>query len=207
MNIKYIAAFGAGFLAGGLVVWLRSKKVFEEMEQEHYVTIDHRGEEWTDEDFPEDGDPEKYGESMQKYKNVVEKTNYAGGAKVITNEPKKPSLSEMMNKEFPEPVVDPFRIPVESYLHEMDHYAKVTLYYYGADDVLMDEDETVLPDKATYIGKQAVQDLKDDDIDDNPIYIRNTKLEIDYEVTALPGAYAEEVLQKQTPPDMEDYSE
>lgn len=83
---------------------------------------------------------------------------------------------------------DPFQILEEEYINDR-YFEKVSVVYYDGDGTLSDEDESMM-DIGSSIGLEAIDLLDDYD----PLYIRNEKLGIDYEITVSPLAYSEYVL-------------
>ena len=60
-----------------------------------------------------------------------------------------------------------------------DDYEEITLTYY-ADDILADDQDRIIEDKESIIGRDALSRLTN--TDDETVYIRNEKLKVDYEI-------------------------
>lgn len=77
---------------------------------------------------------------------------------------------------------------------ELD-YDEVSLTYYEADDVLCNErDEIVDPnDRDIQVGEGNLNKFGHGSEDPNVVYIRNDRLELQFEIVRSPNAYAEEV--------------
>ena len=60
-----------------------------------------------------------------------------------------------------------------------DDYEEITLTYY-ADDILADDQDRIIEDKETIIGRDALSRLTN--TDDETVYVRNEKLKVDYEI-------------------------
>ena len=74
-------------------------------------------------------------------------------------------------------------------------YSQTTLTYYAGDDVLADEDDTVLNNRENLIGDPEYLTRFGHGTDDfNVLYIRNVQLELEYEICRSPKSYEEEVL-------------
>jgi hypothetical protein len=100
---------------------------------------------------------------------------------------------EEMSFKSKESIMKPHVITLEEFAEEMDNYDKLTIYYYEDDDTLADEDEQIIEDIANIIGDEALSRFGDGSDDPEVVYVRNDKLEIDYEVIRLSKSYAETV--------------
>lgn len=82
-------------------------------------------------------------------------------------------------------------------LHKDEFYAdengwpQVTLTYFAADDVLVDEDETPIPNYKRVVGELQFGHGVNDE---NVFHVRNTIMNSEYEVVRDPGSYLEIVL-------------
>ena len=74
-------------------------------------------------------------------------------------------------------------------------YIEKQVYYYDKDEALVDEDEEVITDIEGTVGMENLNSFGEaGTVDPYTIYIRNEKLEIDYEVICLQKSYTEDVL-------------
>lgn len=97
---------------------------------------------------------------------------------------------ELLNRD-PE---KPYLITEAEYLEDALDYEKVDFTYYAGDAVLANvRDETVDGNWDDIIGNDNLMRFGHGSNDENIVYVRNVKLEIDFEVTRSPGKYAEEV--------------
>lgn len=88
----------------------------------------------------------------------------------------------------------PFIIHQDEYFSEEAGYQHVQYTYYAKDDVLADEDDTVLHNRHNLIGPDKHLTRFGHGADDhNVLYVRNSHLELDIEITREPRAYEEEV--------------
>lgn len=93
------------------------------------------------------------------------------------------------------------RSPLAPYIIHVDErqdhdaYEDVTLTYYEADDVLCNErDEVIAKDERDkMIGEAHLEKFGHGSEDASIVYVRNNRLEIDFEVVRSPNSYAEEV--------------
>ena len=60
-----------------------------------------------------------------------------------------------------------------------EDYEEITLTYY-ADDILADDQDRIIEDKESIIGRDALSRLTN--TDDETVYVRNEKLKVDYEI-------------------------
>jgi len=83
----------------------------------------------------------------------------------------------------------PYLISDEEFAETFDNHEKISLYYYRIDDVLCEENEEILMDRETIVGDEAIKEL-----DMEPtVWVRNERLDIDYEIMALNKSYQETV--------------
>lgn len=78
----------------------------------------------------------------------------------------------------------PFVISHQEYQwsDEGDEYAKITLKYYPKQQVLLDEEEEPIDDVEAYVGWRALNRFGDESDDPDIVYVRNRRLETDFEV-------------------------
>lgn len=89
---------------------------------------------------------------------------------------------------------DPFIIAVDEFLQdEMDH-EKLTITYYEEDDVLSDERNVPIPDVENTVGLRFNENFGEKSNDPNIVYIRNYRLEADFEVVLDKSSFSETVL-------------
>lgn len=78
----------------------------------------------------------------------------------------------------------PFVISQEEFAwsDEGDEYAKTTLKYYPKQQVLLDEEEEPVDDVEAYVGWRALNRFGEDSGNPDVVYVRNRRLETDFEV-------------------------
>ena len=103
----------------------------------------------------------------------------------VTDEAGK-SEEEMSDSE--DGLSEPYLINDMQFSDENQHYDKVSLYYYKLDDILCEEEE-ILDDIEETIGYEAMTALDNQ----TTVWVRNERLEIDYEVISINKSYAEAV--------------
>lgn len=88
----------------------------------------------------------------------------------------------------------PYVITVDQFLDDNPAHSKVTLNYYEGDDVLADESDRVVRSLNAVIGDEAVTKFGKFSNDPDVVYVRNEKMETDYEVTLEKRSFQEVVL-------------
>ena len=162
---------------------------------------------------------EEIAEAREYYSRLTKKDDYATPAKavekiipqVVTNSLREYSPSEETPSEIVVSIFDnpseadegidvasrsedaPYILTREEYMLGEKDYTQATVTYFEADDVLADERDEPIEDVEKKIGRENLRFGSGSD-DPNLVYIRNDKLEIDFEVIRSRGAFAHEVL-------------
>jgi hypothetical protein len=87
----------------------------------------------------------------------------------------------------------PYVITLEEYAIQ-NGQEKVVLTYYEKDDIVCDESEKVVSDTDKLIGSDGLLKFGQWSGDPDSVYIRNLKMNIDFEVVRLKKSYTEEIL-------------
>lgn len=87
----------------------------------------------------------------------------------------------------------PYIIHQDEFAQNEGEYSKVTLTYYAADAVLTDEDEDVIRNPDSIVGLNSLNNFGHGADDYHVVYVRNDRLEIDYEICLLAASYEETV--------------
>ncbi|QXO14663.1 hypothetical protein SEA_RUNHAAR_59 [Gordonia phage Runhaar] len=88
----------------------------------------------------------------------------------------------------------PYIISVSEFMENDPQYQQNTISYYQGDGVLADERDQPIPDKNSIVGEQNLVRFGEGSGDDNIVFVRNDRLEVDFEITQSLGTYSEEVL-------------
>lgn len=88
---------------------------------------------------------------------------------------------------------EPYIIHQDEFATNETEYAQVTYTYYAGDDVLTDEDDTVINNRATLIGRDVLTRFGHGTDDFNILYVRNSHLELEFEISRVPKSYEQEV--------------
>ena len=150
MNKIIFAAFAAGAVLGIIVAWRYSQ--CHESDEETY------DEEFDDTNADADDISE---ESAEEEKSEVQRIVIDEGYTAEEAETK-----------------DPYVISSDEFGFFED-YEEITLTYY-ADDILADDQDRIIEDKESIIGRDALSRLTN--TDDETVYVRNEKLKVDYEI-------------------------
>lgn len=87
----------------------------------------------------------------------------------------------------------PFIMHLEEYQQsECSH--QVTITYFEGDDVLVDESDEVISKKDEVVGMENLNKFGYGSNDPNVVYVRNPKLDVEYEILRHQGHYAKEIL-------------
>ena len=89
--------------------------------------------------------------------------------------------------------INPYVIHQDEFMANDDEHTQVTLTYFSGDDVLSDERDTVIAEPEVIVGLDNLQKFGHGSGDPNTVYIRNPRLEVDYEVVRSEGTFAQEV--------------
>lgn len=90
--------------------------------------------------------------------------------------------------------LQPYVISHDEFEENAYEHQQNTLTYYAGDDILADEREVHIEDVEGLVGIENLKLFGHGSRDSNVVYIRNERVEIDFEVTLNRGTYAEEVI-------------
>jgi hypothetical protein len=80
---------------------------------------------------------------------------------------------------------------------------QVTITYFEGDDVLIDESDEVISKKDEVVGMENLEKFGHGSSDPNVVYVRNPKLDVEYEILRHEGHYAKEILGLEEEPNLE----
>lgn len=221
MNLKNIAIFVAGLTIGGLTATVVMKRMYDDLEAEFNEYLDAtqspgnkcEGDIGADEAVTTRDDIKRERESKRNaarqerrdYSNMVNNLGYSVEGEADPAELEHPQeedskdyqkweqLSDNANQHYNDNV-EPYVISIEQFSEENDHYDKSTIYFYEDDETLADENEEIIQDILSVIGGSALSSFGCGSGDREIVYVRNDKMEIDYEVIRLSKSYSETVL-------------
>lgn len=87
----------------------------------------------------------------------------------------------------------PYIITVEEYMAGDMGYEQLTLTWYEPDETMADEGDEITEDVDAKIGLENLKRFGQSSKDKNTIYIRNEKLQIDYEIVRSRTSFAEAI--------------
>ena len=187
--------FIAGAAIGSAATWYYTKKKYERIAQEEIVSVK---EKFSAKKEPTTINNVIHTDSAEKKAAVAkEKPSIAEYAKQLSKE----GYTNYSNVETPEdykkdPDVTeiPFVIPPEEFGElEDEGYFKVSLTYY-ADGVLADEDDEIVEDVDSWVGKESLDHFGE--YEDDSVFVRNHRLKTDYEILLSQREYYTDVLEE-----------
>jgi hypothetical protein len=89
---------------------------------------------------------------------------------------------------------NPYIITADEYMEGELGYEQTTLSYFKGDDVLVDTREVPIEDTDATVGDDNLTKFGLGSRDKNVLYVRNQRIETDFEIVQSAGEYAEEVL-------------
>lgn len=97
----------------------------------------------------------------------------------------------------------PYIITHDEYYDSDREFENQALTYYAGDDTLCDEHDRPLEDTDKIVGDDHLVRFGSGSKDKNIVYVRNERLEIDYEIVRVDGTYLEMVLGEEAKQDRE----
>ena len=88
----------------------------------------------------------------------------------------------------------PYVISDEQFSEENAHFDKISLTYYEDDCTLADEGDEIITDVDDTVGRENLDKFGELSGDPEVVYVRNEKLDIDYEVIRLSKSYSDTVM-------------
>lgn len=193
--VKNVLIFSAGAVVGALAGIQLVKKKYEAIAEEEINAM---------REYTNKKKTEKDGSEHRQKTELTEKGNYKKVSRVYNDPEQDPELEKEIEKEelskkneyteyeerskdanqsdYPEPYI----ITLEQFSEECAHYGKENLYYYKGDDTICDVDEQIVTAEGELIGYDALGEFDDH----NTVYVRNERLQIDYEIIQLNGKYS-----------------
>lgn len=75
--------------------------------------------------------------------------------------------------------------PDYAYGDEGQHHDNITLKYFPAHQVLLDEEDEIIEDVDRYVGWRSLNQFGGESGDDDTVYVRNRNMEVDFEVVRV----------------------
>ncbi|UTN92058.1 hypothetical protein SEA_DARBY_53 [Arthrobacter phage Darby] len=128
-------------------------------------------------------------ETVEGLSEVNESLGYTRKEDPVNEQPKPYQYLEADNG-----INTPYVIPVQAYMDDESMFTQLTLTYYAGDKTLVIEDsDEVVEDIDQTVGFENLTKFGEESGNDDTVYIRNEKREIEYEVLRDPGKYSHNV--------------
>lgn len=88
----------------------------------------------------------------------------------------------------------PYVISFEEYMENDQEHEQSTLTFFAGDDILTDEKDQPIDDVEHTIGESSLTRFGHGSKDSKIVYVRNDRIDLDFEVVLSQGSYAEEVM-------------
>ena len=180
MKYRDLILFAAGLVVGGVGTWLIVKKYYEDLANEEIESV----KDYYKQDLAEKkGKAEQLGKEKAAmadqilYRETVKHTAYSAISQEGDEE--ESMETERVIAPIPDPLPEPYIITPDQYVAEERDFEKVTVTWYVRNKVLVSEDDELV-EIETSIGEEALEHFSE--YMPNLVYVRNEKLEIDYEV-------------------------
>lgn len=137
--------------------------------------------------------------SLEQADAIIEKDPNANPQEVTARVvfPKTPADADNfdMEKELPlRSLETPYVITHDEFFEGEREFEQQSLTWFSGDSVLVDSDEEPIGDVASMVGTANMSRFGHGSKDENIVYIRNEKFEIDFEVALSQGTYTKDVL-------------
>lgn len=180
-TLSKIIIFTAGAVIGSAVTWKLVKTKYEQLAQEEINSVRdyyscREADKNTEEDSAEESDETDTG--MEEYEQIVRGANYVAYQNEKLKEGKEVYGDYIK-------LIDPDEYGESDFATEsLDYYEGDGVLVDAYGDVIDDPDEIVGEDFASHFGAYGERDK-------DTVFIRNEKLEIDYEILRNVGSYSE----------------
>ena len=193
-----VVAFGAGFGSGILA----TKKKYEKRSDDEIQSVKDAFQKHLDELSTKNVPPTRRGQSKKKKEQeksvrttplpndpvMDDYIDYAAPYHQTSKTTKQSNTKEHQNK------LEPYIISPDEYM-DSEYEAKTLIYY--ADKVLADEEDQIIPNPTTLIGRNALQSFGQ--YEDDCVYVRDDNLKVDYEVLLSHKTFDEELSKSDNP--------
>lgn len=88
----------------------------------------------------------------------------------------------------------PYIIHHDEFFENDGEFTQLSVTYFEEDDILVDEKDSPIPDVDGTVGQENLSHFGKGSKDNNIVYVRNERLELDFEVVRNKGNYAKDVL-------------
>lgn len=176
-TLSNIMIFAAGSAIGSIATWKIVEEKYKRIAQEEIDSVkevfSRRYEEQEKTEEPEPPTEEEY----QDYVDLVKNTNYGAGSECYIDEKGEPIAMD-----------EPYVISPEEF--DEKGYDVSSLRYYS-DGVLVDEAGDIVDDVDSVVGSDSL--TRFGEYEPDSVFVRDDRLEIDYEILLDARSYAESV--------------
>jgi hypothetical protein len=88
----------------------------------------------------------------------------------------------------------PYAIDLEDFCNAPEGQQQITITYYASDKVLVDDQNNPIPDIVGNVGQLSALDFGGISQDPHIRYVRNERIDVDFEIILHSGSFAQEVL-------------
>ena len=205
-GISKAVYFTAGLCIGGGAAYILVKKRYRLLAEEEIASVKEAFQRinevktrQTADDWSSQPDPEA-DNSKEEYVEVL----YHAGYSTVSNEVPKDVVArqvvdvdidaeeetvEVHVSQFERDPKKPYEIDVSDFM--TSEFDTISLTYWVEDEMLVDERDSQVEDTDSTIGLHLLEQLKNMTEDGATIYIRNERLEVDFEVVRSPGSFGD----------------
>ena len=184
----YLLSFIAGGAVGALVMKKAIEKKFDGLVKEEIASVKEAFANLRaaakKEETKEDDEKEVLAEKAVHKPDI---SKYAEKASTYSNRPEVPRKKKGPN---PLGAEKPFAISPDEF-GEMYDYERVSLTYYAGDEVLADEDNSIIDDPEEFVGSNFADCIGE--YEEDAAYIRNDQKQCDYEILLDTRSYKDVV--------------
>lgn len=87
----------------------------------------------------------------------------------------------------------PYIITKDEFMNNETSFQQITVTYFNGDDVLADDKDQMINDKERTVGEINLDKMGYGSDDPNVLYVRNDRMEVEFEILNSDGKYSEEV--------------
>jgi lipoate-protein ligase A len=214
--MKIVLCSAIAFAAGYVFAKKQLEKTYMDIANDEIAMAEARyKQKWEKRGETVDSTEQEVKENWEKWSEVLDYDVEAGKEKIRTNTENAVTSATLSGDEddikeavtaltsyatgVPQQTVieaEPYTITVEEYLEAEKDFSQTTLTYYDGDGVLASEGDQVFTaeEKVLIIGRTTLEKFGEKSDDDNVVYIRNEKLQREFEIVRDLRKYSEVVL-------------
>lgn len=187
-GLGYILAFVVGGTIGAVTTYICLKDKLEAEKDEEIQAVRDYYSTTAEED-------KKLQNDISEYEEIIESLDYSTFGRRHAEPDSSPEESIVAIKEddiLKREITEEFEILTEDRFGDLEGYGSETLTYYAIDDVLTHENDEQIPNSDELIG-DALHHFGENSNDPEVVYIRNHRIEMDFEIIFEDRSYHEYV--------------